>query len=170
MCFWQDSRYFCSFFFCLLAGAEARAALLPPAPTADALWPAQGGWPEVTYCYFEKVLWSPWVNSAKLEQKAKWKPLHFPWEAMRKWHCSRWVWPYVCTSSLTSESWLLLTRPCRRQEGLGYFGEQKPETAAPPFRDLQDMWEGTNQSHTTASEELGLEGTEGDLCFPGRRH
>lgn len=34
--FWQDFRYFCSFFFCLLAGAETKAGLLSPVSTTPA--------------------------------------------------------------------------------------------------------------------------------------
>jgi len=35
MCFWWDSRYLCSFSFCVLAGAETKAGLLPPVAAVD---------------------------------------------------------------------------------------------------------------------------------------
>lgn len=49
-------QVFLFFLFLPVGWSRGQGSTPASASTADALWPAQGGWPEVTYCYFEKVL------------------------------------------------------------------------------------------------------------------
>lgn len=67
MCFWQDSRYFCSFFSCLLGGAEAKAGLLPPVSFVDTSLLCSRH-REAVQRLLSFILRSSCVNSAKLEQ------------------------------------------------------------------------------------------------------
>lgn len=171
MCFWQDSRYFCSFFSCLLAGAEARAALLPLLPPQTLCGQRrEAGQRLLTVILrkcFEVLEWTV-PNWSKRQSGSHYTSHGRPWEnGTAADECD-----HTCAAPVSPPSpdcgW---PGPADdRRAWLALLGRTETRNFAPPSRGLQDVWEGTNQSHRTDSEEFRLEGTEGDLCFPGRRH